>query len=250
MYVDLNADVGEAATPAARSIELALLPFVTSINIACGAHAGNAATMRRMLEASQAAGIAAGAHPGYPDPEGQGRRPLRLTRADVVAIVAEQISTLAALAAALGISLRHVKPHGALYNQAAADPELALAIAEAVSGTQPSLRLVGLAGSALLQAGRRAGLAVAAEGFLDRAYRPDGTLVPRTEPGALITTAAEVSAQAVSIAVTGRVKTADGSWLAVAADTLCVHGDTPGAVDLARRIRADLDLAGVQVRAL
>ena len=250
MRVDLNADVGESATSEGLSAELALFPFITSINVACGAHAGDEATMRLMLEAGREARIAVGAHPGYPDRAGRGRRALELSPSDVARIVADQVRLLDELAGSLGVLLRHVKPHGALYNQAAADPVLAAAIADGARRASPRLRLVGLAGSALLAAGTAAGLAVAAEGFLDRGYRPDGTLVPRTEPGALITDAGEAAAQALALASRHRVRTSDGTWRTIAVDTLCVHGDTPGAASLARRVRAELEAAGVEVRPL
>jgi 5-oxoprolinase (ATP-hydrolysing) subunit A len=248
--VDLNADLGESVSAAELAGELSLAGLVTSVNVACGAHAGNAATMRRVLEAARAAGSAVGAHPGYPDREGRGRRALHLAPSVVTTLVADQIATLSEVAASVGVTVVHVKPHGALYNQAARDPELALAIAAAVVQMGSGLRLVGLADSELIGAGRRLGLPVAAEAFLDRRYRPDGTLVPRGEPGAIIDSATDATAQAVSIVVEGGVRATDGAWLPIAADTICIHGDTAGAPVLARRVRAALEAAGVEVRPL
>jgi 5-oxoprolinase (ATP-hydrolysing) subunit A len=248
--VDLNADVGEGVSAAEIADELTPVGLVTSVNVACGAHAGDADTIICMLEAARAAGAAVGAHPGYLDRDGRGRRALHLDPHAVTALVADQIGTLSAFAASLGVTVSHVKPHGALYNQAARDPDLALAIATSVYRMGSTLRLVGLAGSALIDAGLRMGLPVVAEAFLDRRYGPDGSLVPRGEPGAVIESAAEAAAQAVSIVVDGGVAATDGSWLPIAADTLCLHGDTPGAPDLARRVRAALEAAGVEVRAL
>lgn len=250
MRVDLNADVGEGASPSEIASETALIQSVTSVNIACGAHAGDRATMRRVLEQARQAGIAVGAHPGYADPDGRGRRDHDLGHQQVIALVTGQIELLSGIAAEVGLTLGHVKPHGALYNQAARDPDIALAVAEAVHRSGRGLRLVALAGSALLDAGRRMGLPVAAEAFIDRRYRPDGSLVPRSEQGAVILRAAEAVTQALSIVCEGRVAATDGSWLRIAADTLCIHGDTSGAPDVARRVRAALEGSAVEIRPL
>jgi UPF0271 protein len=246
--VDLNADIGEAASPEEEAVELALVQYVTSVNIACGAHAGDPLTARRALARARTSGVYPGAHPGYPDREGRGRRDQHLPAAQVTALVADQVASLVLLAAELGLALTHVKPHGSLYNQAVRDPDLAAAIAAGVRKVDVRLRLVGLAGSRLLEAGRDAGLVVLGEAFVDRAYRPDGSLVPRTERGALISRPADAVAQALTIVCDRRVKTADGSWQSIDADTLCLHGDTPGAVDLARVVRGALQSAGVDVR--
>lgn len=250
MRIDLNADVGEASTPDGRSAEIAVLSAVTSVNIACGAHAGDLDSMHALVAAAAAAGLAIGAHPGYADREGKGRREQHLSASEIATLVREQVNLLSSVARAHRVELRHVKPHGALYNQAAVDRTIATAIASGVRESSPRLRLVGLAGSELIRAAEAAGLASAAEAFADRAYRPDGTLVPRTEPHALFTDGGVVVAQALSIAIRHRVQLANGQRLDVAADTLCLHGDTPGAAELARRIREALVDAGVDVRSL
>jgi len=232
--IDLNADVGEGAGD-----DAALLALVTSANVACGFHAGDALTMQRTVEAAARSGVAVGAHPGYADRAGFGREPRAIPAEQVFAEVLYQVGALQALCRPLGVRLAHVKPHGALYNQAARDEVLALAIARAVAAASGDLVLVGLAASAPLQrAAAAAGLRFAAEAFADRRYAEDGTLVPRSEPGSVLTDPAAVAAQALAIARAGR------------ADTLCLHGDTPGALDNARAVRAALRAAGFQVRAL
>ena len=250
MQIDLNADLGEASTDEGRASELAVLASVSSVNIACGAHAGDADSMRRTIDAAAARGLAIGAHPGYADREGLGRRELTLPPAEVTALVLDQILQLASIASASGVRLVHVKPHGALYNQAARDRALTSAIAEADRQADAGLCFVGLAGSLMLDVARDAGLRVAAEAFADRAYQPDGSLVPRSRPGAVIENANAVAAQARIIATERRVVAADGSVIPVAADTICLHGDTPGAATLARHVRSVLEAAGVSIRAM
>ena len=250
MRIDLNADVGEAASTDGRDAELALLASVSSVNIACGAHAGDADTMRRTIDAAGERAIAIGAHPGYADRDGFGRRELTLPPAAVTALVLDQIQLLASIASASGVRLVHVKPHGALYNQAVRDRALASAIAEAIRQADANLCFVGLSGSPMIDAAREAGLSAAAEAFADRAYQPDGSLVPRSRPGAVIEHAAAVAAQARMIATEHRVIAVDGSVIPVAADTICLHGDTPGAATLARHVRSVLESAGVVIRAL
>lgn len=250
MRIDLNADVGEASTADAKSAEIAVLSAVTSVNIACGAHAGDLDTMHELVAAAAAAGLAIGAHPGYADREGRGRREQHLATSEIATLVREQVNLLTGVARAHRVELRHVKPHGALYNQAFSDASIATAIAEGVRQCSPALRLVGLAGSQLILAGEAAGLATTAEAFADRAYLRDGSLVPRTEAHAVHTDPAMAVAQALSIAIRHRVQLPDGLRLDVDADTLCLHGDTPGAVEFARQIREALARAGVDVRAL
>jgi 5-oxoprolinase (ATP-hydrolysing) subunit A len=250
VQIDLNADVGEAATGEGRARELAILAAVSSVNIACGAHAGDVDTMRRTIDAAARKHLAIGAHPGYADREGLGRRELTVPPAAVTTLVLNQILLLAAIASTAHVRLVHVKPHGALYNQAVRDRALASAIAEAVRQADPSLCFVGLAGSPMLDVAREAGLRVAAEAFADRAYEPDGSLVPRSRTGAVIEHAEAVAAQARMIAMEGRVIAVDGSVIPVTADTICLHGDTPGASTLARHIRSVLEAAGVSVRPL
>ena len=206
--------------------------------------------MRRTIDAASARGLAIGAHPGYADREGRGRRELTTPPAAVTALVLDQIQRLASIASAAGVRLVHVKPHGALYNQAVRDTGLASAIAEAVRHADPSLCFVGLAGSPMLEVARGAGLRVAAEAFADRAYQPDGSLVPRSQSGAVLEHAERVAAQARMIAVEHRVIAIDGSVITVDADTICLHGDTPGAATLARHVRSVLESAGVHIRPL
>jgi len=247
LRIDLNADLGEAATEAGLAVELGLLPFLTSVNVACGGHAGDRESMTRTIRAASARGVAVGAHPSYSDRPGFGRRALSLPHDVVRTMVAEQISILMTIAAAHQVAVAHVKPHGALYNQAARDLDLALAIAEAINENSPALCLVGLAGSALVEAGRRSGLRVAAEAFADRAYEPDGSLVPRTERGAVLDRPEAAARQAVAIARDRHVVAVDGSRLSIEADTLCLHGDTPGAAAIAEAVRRALDDAAIHV---
>ena len=250
MPIDLNADVGESYGAWVMGDDEGLLPLVTSANIACGAHAGDPLVMARTVGLAARFGVTAGAHPGFPDRDGFGRRDLDMTSEELDASLLAQLGALSAIAGAAGVRLRHVKPHGALYNRAAMDPALAETVARAVRRFSDELVLVGLAGSLALEAGRSAGLKVAGEGFADRAYEPDGTLRSRRLPGAVHSDPDVVAAQAVAIACDGQVRTSDGSLVAVKAETICLHGDTPGAPALARAVRAALEAAGVEVRSL
>lgn len=247
--IDLNADVGEAGTFEQRAREEALLSLVSSVNVVCGGHAGDERSMRQIVLAASRHNLAVGAHPGYPDRETHGRRPLSLAPAEVTRLLVGQLSRLIAIADDCHVRLTHVKPHGALYNQAADDPRLAAAVAQAVATVNPALRLVGLAGSALLDAGRRAALTVVSEAFADRQYTAAGRLVPRGESGAVISDAESAVRQALTIVTRGVVRGADGTELPVEADTICVHGDTPGALDIARALRAALEAEGVEILA-
>jgi 5-oxoprolinase (ATP-hydrolysing) subunit A len=235
--IDLNGDLGEGCGD-----DAALMPWLTSANIACGAHAGDAATMARAVALAREHGVAIGAHPGYADREHFGRVELGLPPERIRELVRDQLTVLRRLA-----PLRHVKPHGALYNRSARDRAAADAIAVAVAETDAGLVLFGLAGGALLDAGRAAGLRVAAEGFADRTYQADGSLTPRTQPDALHRGPDEAVAQALGMALEGRVRATDGSWVALAIDTLCVHGDGPDAVALASRLRRALETAGIRL---
>ena len=227
-----------------------LIPLITSVNVACGAHAGDPLTIARTIKLAIDHGVAVGAHPGYPDLIGFGRRDLDMTSAELQASVVYQVGAVAAIARSLGTELRHVKPHGALYNRAARDPAVAETIAVAVRRSAPELVLVGLAGSALIDAGVAAGLQVASEAFADRAYEANGSLRSRRLAGAIVVTPAGAAAQAVSIVRDGRVTSPGGRSVAVHADTICIHGDTPGAADYAAAVRAALDEAGVTIAAL
>ena len=250
MRVDLNADVGEGVGPWPMGDDERLIPLVTSVNIACGAHAGDPLTIDRTVRAAAAHGVAVGAHPGYPDLVGFGRRDLDMAPDELEASLVYQIGAVAAFARAAGTPLRHVKPHGALYNLAARDPAVAATIARAVARVSGDLILVGLAGSSLVTAAADAGLASAAEAFADRAYEADGTLRSRRQPGAVLGSPDLAAAQALSIVRDGCVTSHDGQVVAVRADTICIHGDTPGAAEFATAIRAALADAGVTIAAL
>jgi UPF0271 protein len=250
MRIDLNADVGESLGPWPMGEDAALIPLVSSVNIACGFHAGDPATIERTVALAIAAGAAIGAHPGYPDLAGFGRRDMAMSPSDLEAAVVYQVGAVAAFAKAAGGELRHVKAHGALYNRAAVDPATAEAVARAVRRCGSELVLVGLAGSQLLAAGVAAGLRVAAEAFPDRAYEPDGTLRSRSLTGAVLTDSAAIARRAVGMARDGRAEAVDGSVIALRPDTICLHGDTPGAAEHARAVRAALEAAGVAVLAL
>jgi UPF0271 protein len=246
LSIDLNADVGESFGPWPMGADEALIPLVSSVNVACGAHAGDPATMLRTAELAVRHGIAIGAHPGYPDLPGFGRRDLDISPADLRASLIAQIGALGAAARVAGGIVRHVKPHGALYNRAARDPDLAATIAEAIRDLDPKLVLVGLAGSASIAAARAAGLAVLEESFADRRYEADGSLRSRALDGALLEPA-DAAKQAVSIVRDGTVLALDGSVVPVRADTLCIHGDSPNAVDVARTVVGALTAAGIGI---
>ncbi len=246
--IDLNSDIGESFGAWRMGDDPGVLEHVTSANIACGFHAGDPDTMFRTVALAKHRNVAIGAHVGFPDLQGFGRREMRLEPAEVHALTLYQIGALSAFAHAAGCRLRHVKPHGALYNMAARDATLADAIAAATRAFDPGLVLVGLGGSELTRAGERAGLAVAHEAFADRRYESDGRLVARGTPGAVIEDVDTAVAQAVSIATRGSLTARDGNSLCVQADTLCVHGDRTDARVFAARLRAALDAAGVHVQ--
>lgn len=247
--IDLNADVGESYGAWSMGDDAALLPLVTSANVACGAHAGDPVVMARTVALARRLGVAVGAHPGYPDRDGFGRRDLPMTAEELRASILAQLGALDAIARASGVTLAHVKPHGALYNRAARDPELAGIVASAVRAVSPHLPLVGLAGSALLTAGAAEGLPVIAEAFADRVYEADGSLRPRRFPDSMHHDPAAAAAQARSIVLEGRVRAHDGTWVPVVAGSLCVHGDSPGAAAIAASVRTALAEAGVRIAA-
>jgi len=250
MHIDINADLGEAFGAWTMGQDEALLAAITSASVACGYHAGDPVVMRRTVGLARAHGVAVGAHPGFPDLVGFGRRELAATPEEVEAFVLYQISALAGIARAAGVRLQHVKPHGALYAMACRDRTLADAIARAVAALDPTLILFGLPGSALIDAGREAGLAVAAEVFADRAYQPDGSLASRRRPGSVVHDPAIVVSRAVRMARDREITATDGSVITVEADTVCVHGDTDGAAGLALQVRRGLERAGIEVRPL
>ncbi|WDL96890.1 LamB/YcsF family protein [Alicyclobacillus sp. ALC3] len=247
--VDLNADLGESFGVYKLGADHELLSVVTSANIACGFHAGDPTTVRTAVEAALAAGVAVGAHPGLPDRLGFGRRMMELTEDEAYDLVLYQVSVLYAVTRAYGGELRHVKPHGALYNMAAKQASLAAAIARAVAKVDTALVLVGLAGSEILAAAERHGLASRSEVFADRRYHCDGSLVSRNDPRALIEDAEECVAQAIRMTQGSLVRALDGIDVPVRAETICIHGDGQQAVNFAHRVRTALTAAGIVVTA-
>jgi UPF0271 protein len=245
--IDLNADLGEGFGRWRLGDDEALLDIVTSANLACGFHAGDPSTMRRICAAAAARGVAVGAQVGYRDLAGFGRRRIDYDLDELCDDIVYQIGALEGFCRLAGDRVRYVKPHGALYNTAAVDPRQASAVVAAVAGYDRALPVLCQPGSALARAASEAGLSVVGEGFADRGYRADGTLVPRSEPGALIYEAEVVVARAVRMAVSGEVESADGASVPSRVASICVHGDTPGAVDLAGRVRTGLASAGLRV---
>ncbi|MFG2877106.1 LamB/YcsF family protein [Streptomyces sp. NPDC048337] len=252
--IDLNADLGEGFGRWALTDDEALLSVVTSANVACGFHAGDPSIMRRVCELAAERGVRIGAQVSYRDLAGFGRRSMDVPAGELAAEVAYQIGALEVFARAAGSRVSYVKPHGALYNRTVHDADQAAAVVAGVrlaagAGATGGLPVLGLPGSLLLAAAEEAGLAPVAEAFADRAYTPAGTLVPRGEPGAVVHDPEAVVARAVGMAARGEVAAADGSRVAVAARSLCLHGDTPGAAQLARTVREALGAAGVRVEA-
>lgn len=233
--MELNADIGEGCDDAG------LMPYLTRVSIACGGHVGDAASMATALRLAADHGVAAGAHPSYPDRSQFGRRALAASADEIAAWVTQQTEALAEQAARLDVRLAHVKPHGALYNVAARNAGVARAIARAVAAVDPALALVGLAGSQLIAAGQAAGLAVLNEAFADRRYLPSGRLVSRETEGALIVDPADAAEQARGLAAGRAVATLGGGAVRIRADTICLHSDTPGALNIARAIHAALN---------
>lgn len=236
--IDLNSDMGESFGAWTIGADAELLSVVSSANVACGAHAGDPSVMRMTVRAAKQAGVSVGAHPGFPDLAGFGRREMRMTPSAIEDCVIYQVAALTGVAAAEGVTLAHVKPHGALYNMAVKDRDLADAIARAIAAVDRALVMVGLPGSALERAAEDAGLAFAAEGFADRAYEADGTLTPRAKPGALVTDPAAAASGALRLAEGGRVR------------TICIHSDTPHAAAIALAVRTALDAHGFTVTGL
>lgn len=248
--MDLNADLGESFGRWTLGDDERLVPHITSANVACGFHAGDFRVMEASVALCRRAGVAVGAQPGYPDLIGFGRRPMPYEPDEVESLVRYQLGALEAFCRAAGVEMQHVKPHGALYNQAAADPALAAAVGRATARFSRELLLFGLASSEpMAAAAADAGLGFVPEAFADRRYLGDGSLQPRSEPGSLLTDASAASAQAVSIAVDGRVTSVDGSDVHLRAESICCHGDTPGAVEIAAAVRSALEGGGVTVAA-
>jgi UPF0271 protein len=243
--IDLNADVGEEAT--GPQGDGPLLDVVTSANVACGFHAGDPSVMRRTLGDAVARGVVVGAHPSYPDRAGFGRREMAISPTRLTDDMLYQIGALDGLARAYGARVRYVKPHGALYHRMGEDEACAKAICDALRA-YGSLALLAPSGSLSIAVAQKVGVEVATEAFADRAYLPDGRLAPRELDGAVVTDADEVAARAVSLAVDHRVTALDGTWIPVAASSICLHGDTAGSAELARRVRLSLTEAGIECR--
>lgn len=245
--IDLNCDMGESFGIYTIGEDAEIIRHITSANIACGFHGGDPATMRRTVRLAAEHGVAIGAHPGLPDLAGFGRRRMDIAPADAYEMTLYQIGALQAIAAGEGVSLSHVKPHGALYNMAAKSRELADAVAEAVYKADGSLMLYALSGSQLIAAAERLGLRAMHEVFGDRSYEDDGSLTPRDEPGAVLQHSGEVAAQVYRLATERKVITRQGNSLLLKADTVCIHGDTPGAGSHAAALRAELERLGIAV---
>lgn len=251
LRIDLNCDMGESFGAWRKGLDEEVINFVSSANIACGWHAGDSHVMNRTVQMAAARGVGVGAHPGYPDLEGFGRRSIDCTMDEIRDYVIYQIGALQAFCARHRVQMRHVKPHGSLYNAASENVEVAAAIAEAIVSVGPDLIFVGLAGpkgAHIRTIGTRLGLRIALEAFADRAYTPDGNLVSRRLPGAVLTDVSLVADRAVRIAKEGTVVAIDGTVIDLNVQTVCVHGDTPGAVEMVKRIRDTLDAEGVLVQ--
>lgn len=249
MHIDLNSDMGESFGAYTIGADEEILQWVTSANVACGWHGGDPHVMRQTVARAKARGVAVGAHPSYPDLLGFGRRPMQISRQEARDYMLYQIGALRAFVEAAGLTLQHVKPHGAIYNVAAKDRELSLGIAEAVKEAGGDLILMGLPDSEMLRAAQEVGVRTAREAFGDRAYNEDGSLVSRKIAGSLITDPDRVAERVVGLAQ-GRVTAITGKEIRFQADTICLHGDTPGAATIARRVRERLEKEGAQVRPL
>jgi len=249
--VDLNCDLGESFGSYVKGLDEEVMKYISSANIACGFHAGDPIVMRKTILLAKKFNVKVGAHPGLPDLMGFGRRWIEVKPIEVENYIIYQIGALDAFAKCEGLKLQHVKPHGALYNKAAVDIEIAEAIAKAIAGYNPELILVGLANSKLIEAAEKYGLKVAREAFADRAYNADGTLVSRKKPGAVITNPDEIIKRAVRMITEGIVISIDGKKVDLGkVDTICVHGDTPGAVEIAKKLYTELPKHGVKIAAM
>lgn len=248
LCIDLNCDLGESFGHYTIGLDEELLPLASSCNIACGYHAGDPVVMRKTVKLAKAAGASIGAHPGYPDLQGFGRRDLSLSPDEAYAFVLYQVAALAGFCRAEEAQLAHVKPHGQLYNRCAIDYPLAKAVAQAVKDFNPELILVGLANGYLIEAGREIGLKVAQEFFMDRAYTDEGVLVSRTQEGALITDSDFAIERVKDVIETGKLESISGKIIEVQADTICIHGDNPDAIAYVGRIREELESSGIQIK--
>ena len=247
LSIDLNCDMGESFGAWRMGNDAELMNFASSVNIACGFHAGDASVMRETVEMALQKGVAVGAHPSFPDLQGFGRRPMSLSPQEIFDVVLYQVCALKGICAAFGAKLHHVKPHGALYNQAAKDSKIAKAIAEAVKAIDKNLVFYGLSGSCLISEAENLGLKTASEVFADRTYRADGSLTPRSEPNALIKNSEQAVSQVLQMIKEQTVTATDGKNVALKAETVCIHGDGENALEFARTIREKLISAGIKI---
>ena len=248
MYkVDLNADLGESFGAYTLGMDSEVLRYITSANVACGFHAGDPVIMQQTVAMAAERGTAVGAHPGYPDLMGFGRRNMNVSADEARAYIKYQVGALSAFTRACGLKLQHVKPHGAFYNMAAVNDKLAEAICQGIYEADPELIMLGLAGSAHIRAAQKVGLRVASEVFADRGYMDDGTLVPRSQPGAMVHDKNEAIARTIRMVKEGCVETITGKIIPIQADSICVHGDNPDAIGFVRDIREALEKEGVTV---
>ena len=245
--IDLNCDLGESFGSYTCGLDKEVLPYISSANVACGFHASDPLVMAETVKAAKESGVSIGAHPGYPDLVGFGRRNLAVSPKELKAMVQYQIGALQAFSRSNGTFLQHVKPHGAMYNMAGKDLTLARAICEGIAETDPSLILLGLSGSRLLEAAEEVGLRAASEVFADRAYEEDGSLVARSKPGAMVTDAEEMLSRVIRMVKNGSVVSVTGKEIGLKADSVCLHGDNPHAVEFAARLNAALKAEGVQI---
>lgn len=248
--VDLNSDLGESFGPWVMGRDEDVLTFVSSANVACGFHGGDPAVMRRTVRLAAERGVAVGAHPSYPDKVGFGRREMNCTPDEIYADVLYQIGALRAFCGACGVPLQHVKPHGAMYNTAGRDEAKAAAIAQAVRDAGGGLILLGLAGSALERAAQTAGVRFAAEAFADRGYMDDGSLVPRSRPGAFVTDPDAAAERVVRMVKEGVVQSVNGRSVPLSPQSICLHGDNPAAVEMARPLRKKIEALGIRIAPL
>jgi 5-oxoprolinase (ATP-hydrolysing) subunit A len=246
--VDLNCDMGESTTSQKIGDDESIMPFISSANIACGFHGGDPQVIAATIDLAKRYQVAIGAHPSFPDLENFGRKEMALDPEGIRNLIIYQVSALKGLAASMNARLTHVKPHGALYNMAARRQDYAEAIANAVMTIDPNLVLFGLAGSKMLSTAAEIGLTTCAEVFADRSYQDDGLLTPRTQPGAMIKDVQQSVQQVVGMVKEGRVRSMNGRWIELKADTICIHGDTPGAADYAKAIRLGLENEGIIIK--
>lgn len=250
LQVDINSDLGEGFGAYKIGMDAQVLACISSANVACGFHAGDALVMERTVKLAKERGTAVGAHPGFPDLQGFGRRPMQVTEEEAKAYMKYQIGALQAFTAAAGVPLQHVKPHGALYNMAGVDPKLAMAICRGVAEVDPALILLGGSGSCLLQAAKECGLLTASEVFADRAYEEDGTLVSRGKPGAILHDESYAIRRVVRMVKEGVVESITGKVIPIHAQSICIHGDNPEALRYATKIRESLEAEGICITPL